>query len=158
MIDRICRKCGNLISHLHRHCRECCKIHSKNYKQKDSAKIKRKVTRQNSKATEYLYEQTPKARYLRAIQSAKRRHKQFDLSLEEFTQIINLPCHYCSKPLNKTGSGLDRKNNEQFYSKENVVPCCGRCNTTFMDNYTYEGKLILAAAIRQCDKLLASLS
>jgi hypothetical protein len=54
--------------------------------------------------------------------------------------------------LNKTGTGLDRKDNKKGYSINNVVPCCGRCNSTFMDNYRYEDRLILAETIKKIDE------
>lgn len=58
---------------------------------------------------------------------------------------------YCGGPLEECGSGLDRKNNDEYYSIETCVPCCGRCNTTFMDLYSYEEKMILAEAIRRIE-------
>ena len=38
------------------------------------------------------------------------------------------PCWYCSGENNKTGSGLDRLNNNTTYTVKNTVPCCRGCN------------------------------
>jgi hypothetical protein len=89
-------------------------------------------------------------RYRSAKASAASRKFTFDLTLEEYAQIIQENvCFYCLGPLNETGSGLDRKDNEPFYSKENCVPCCWPCNITFNSIYTFGEKLMLAKTIRE---------
>jgi len=63
----------------------------------------------------------------------------FNLSKTEFRNLINSECFYCgAKPENKkqrkgmNGSciynGIDRKDNELGYTKQNTVPCCRICN------------------------------
>lgn len=71
--------------------------------------------------------------------SALERNYIFQLSLEEFKNIINQNCHYCSEsPQNRSFStknndsyianGIDRKDNHIGYILENCLPCCIICN------------------------------
>lgn len=71
---------------------------------------------------------------------AAERGIKWNLSNEEFLNLINQPCHYCGKEpevhkkfLNKTGkevkmNGIDRIDSSKDYSPDNCVPCCSRCN------------------------------
>ena len=65
--------------------------------------------------------------------------RSFELSLEEFQNIISQDCHYCGSPPNqfykkkeaKEGmwyNGIDRKDNNMGYVTDNVFPCCKFCN------------------------------
>ncbi len=71
------------------------------------------------------------------------RNLNWNLTIEEFAEITKLPCHYCKveSSLKVKGSkgirvdhglyvanGIDRKDNNKGYSKENVLPCCTKCN------------------------------
>ena len=65
-------------------------------------------------------------------------------------------CHYCGETLRWKqigargifqGYNIDRKDNKIGYVKDNCIPCCGRCNLSRADRFTYEewlqiGKLI----------------
>jgi hypothetical protein len=94
-------------------------------------------------------------RYDTAKKKSQKRNRIFDITFEQYESLIQPnKCHYCNSPLNKTGTGLDRKDNKKGYSIDNVVPCCARCNTTFMDNYQYEERLILAESIRKIDEIV----
>lgn len=75
---------------------------------------------------------------------ALKRNYVFELSLDEFMEIINKPCHYCGTAKSNTwrynkGSvtieynGIDRKDNSKGYIIGNVVSCCGTCNRMKMD-------------------------
>ena len=57
--------------------------------------------------------------------NARRRRLDFRLTKQEFLGIRNQPCRYCGE---SAPSGLDRINNIEGYFKENVAPCCSRCN------------------------------
>jgi len=71
--------------------------------------------------------------------NAKKRGIDWQLTLNEFLELTQGTCHYCgAKPTNEyigtrlNGSyiynGIDRKNNDLGYTKENTVSCCKRCN------------------------------
>lgn len=74
----------------------------------------------NSKYSEYIY-------------SAKIRGIDFNLTVGEFENITNKPCHYCDgysidrNPRSK-GNGIDRKDSHVGYIIENCVPSCATCN------------------------------
>jgi hypothetical protein len=76
--------------------------------------------------------------------SAKARGLTWEISREEFSKIIKLPCYYCGHlPSNiwkaQSGNGdcvyngLDRKDNTLGYILSNVVPCCYVCNRAKKD-------------------------
>lgn len=76
--------------------------------------------------------------FLRYKMDAKKRNKVFELSEEQFLNIVAHPCVYCGKPpsnichLKNFGdfvySGIDRINSEDGYVEGNVAPCCITCN------------------------------
>jgi hypothetical protein len=72
---------------------------------------------------------------------AKKRNLSFELTMEQFKEITQKNCFYCDEePRNffsgksshrnggYTYNGLDRKDNNQGYTLDNAVPCCGKCN------------------------------
>ena len=73
---------------------------------------------------------------------AIKRGISWELSNDEFTKIIQSTCFYCGEQpsngsLAKIGNrlngryiynGIDRKDNREGYTRENVVPCCASCN------------------------------
>lgn len=72
-------------------------------------------------------------------QGAQRRDLVFELSNEEFKELINSPCFYCNRPPTErivgdrlkqpiTANGIDRLDNNKGYTKENSVSCCSICN------------------------------
>lgn len=73
---------------------------------------------------------------------AKRRKIDFLLSKEEFRNLVNGNCFYCSSMHSneyKIGNelyfkynGIDRKNNKIAYIKSNCVSCCKYCNRAKM--------------------------
>lgn len=50
---------------------------------------------------------------------------EFDLSFEEFCDLLSEDCTYCGR---ETCNGLDRVENDQGYLLINSVPCCKSCN------------------------------
>jgi len=75
---------------------------------------------------------------------AKTRGIQFRLTREEVSSLVRKPCFYCDNPagnLKKTKdcpegfryNGIDRCDSNGIYEKNNVVPCCGVCNTAKLD-------------------------
>ncbi len=124
------------------------------HKEQEKEYRERPLVKKQRKEYERGYRETIVGRFKEAIKAAKRRGIGFNLSLDEYTGIVaHACCSYCYRPLNKTGCGLDRKNNAPCYSVKTVLPCCGRCNKVFMDSFSYKEKLMLAETIRQIDKL-----
>lgn len=123
--------------------KEDLKSHNKKYKLEHRKELA-------SKKKEY--ELKSNSRYKQCIRNAKFRNVVFDLSLDQHKELIKTGlCHYCNQSLNKTGGGLDRKDNNTGYLFDNCVSCCGRCNTTFSDNFNYEEKLMLSKTIKEID-------
>lgn len=71
--------------------------------------------------------------------SARLRGYDFELTKEEFREIVTEPCIYCGESLTqskhkKSGNGefrytgIDRYDNSKGYIPSNCVPCCKRCN------------------------------
>ncbi len=77
--------------------------------------------------------------------NATSRHHSFNLTFEEFNNIISKPCHYCGKEprevskelLIKRGdthqptiryNGINRIDPTVGYQVDNCVPCCPTCN------------------------------
>jgi hypothetical protein len=91
-------------------------------------------------------------------QAQKMKHAM-GLTFEQFLEFTKeKQCHYCKDSLiwkefakwktNLGGYNLDRKDNSKGYSKENCVPCCGDCNKTRGDRYTYEKFMVLAPVLQ----------
>lgn len=83
------------------------------------------------------------------VKGAKYRKYSFNLTKEEFGELIFQNCHYCDSPPSNIFSvksknriqtfeketkynGVDRVNNNKGYHKNNCVPCCKTCNTMKM--------------------------
>lgn len=71
---------------------------------------------------------TVEGRFRTAQRSAKRRGLEWNLSFQEYSELVSLCCMYCGGTLPPTGAGLDRKDNTKGYELSNVVPCCTKCN------------------------------
>jgi len=66
----------------------------------------------------------------------------FRMARETFVELIQQDCHYCGSPPSNSQqhnkyqgryepflyNGLDRIDSNKGYTKNNVVPCCKRCN------------------------------
>jgi hypothetical protein len=72
------------------------------------------------------------------IDGARRRGLAFKLNKDDFVLISKQPCHYCGcLPSNRQSlkdnsefvyNGVDRKDSNIGYIKENCLPCCFWCN------------------------------
>ena len=71
------------------------------------------------------YNHSTKGRMTQYRYWAKRRGLVFELSLEEFSLLLDSPCHYCGE---EVALGIDRVDNGVGYTTTNVVPCCEYCN------------------------------
>ncbi len=86
--------------------------------------------------------------YVRSI--AKRKGREWSITREEYAALIASPCYYCGlENTVETGIGLDRLDNGQGYTLENVVSCCGLCNYVRADRFTPEEMLLVGRAVRQ---------
>lgn len=60
---------------------------------------------------------------------ALKKNLDFELTLENYNEIISRECYYCNKQNTKYHkNGIDRKNNNLGYFLNNCVTCCGECN------------------------------
>jgi hypothetical protein len=89
-----------------------------------------------------LGEAAMRHRYTQYKSGAKRRDLCFELSIDEFKVITQENCFYCGSVPQQIAvgggngrcngsyiyNGIDRLDNSVGYTKENSVPCCGRCN------------------------------
>ena len=74
----------------------------------------------------YQYHKQPKYKYARYEYNAIKRGLVFELTIDEFNSFWNTNCSYCNEPIQ--GIGIDRKDNNIGYTKENCIPCCTICN------------------------------
>jgi len=112
-----CNICFSLVSIRWRNnvCNSC---YQKDYRIKNIKRLKE-------------YDCSNDRRFYQSQRVAKRRKIIWQLSLEEYSDLCNKPCHYCSNKLGKivtTGIGLDRINNNLGYIKGNILSCCEMCN------------------------------
>jgi hypothetical protein len=94
---------------------------------------------------------------------AKLRNREFNLSKEEFEQFVRSNCHYCNQKPNRIRldrikgrrvqsishllNGIDRKDSDLGYTKENSLPCCEDCNKG-KRNLSYKSFLGLVKSIQ----------
>ena len=97
-------------------CKECVK----RYRQG----IRKRLSEKNN-----IYAKTVKGKYTHYKSNAKIHNRIFDLSLEQFRDIVSKFCVYCGKPSIKGElNGIDRVDNSKGYVAGNCLPCCKWCN------------------------------
>ena len=86
---------------------------------------------------------------------AKRCGHSFSITYQEFVGFTKIKaCHYCDTLIEwfeygrNIRSNLDRKDNHRGYSFLNCVVCCGSCNRTKGDRFTYEEFMLLAPILK----------
>ena len=72
------------------------------------------------------YKQTPKAKYQKYKDNAKKRNYCFYLTFKQFVSFWQKSCYYCGSEIKTIG--INRKDNNVGYILENCVPCCWSCN------------------------------
>jgi hypothetical protein len=85
-----------------------------------------------TKAATAKYQLKATSRFAKAKRNAVQRHKEWNLTFEEYCSLLEKPCYYCAGELGTTicyGSGLDRLDNTKGYLIDNVVSCCKYCNS-----------------------------
>ncbi len=105
-----------------------------------------------SPIAEKAHKSKPSVRFANGKAAARQHQREWTITLDEFSALIQLPCHYCARPLETTGRGMDRKDTAKGYTLDNVVPCCKRCNGVKMDHFTYAEMVHLSPTIREIDK------
>jgi hypothetical protein len=94
------------------------------------------------------YARTIKGRYRTLKYRAKIKKTKCNITFEQYvTLVTGASCHYCKGPLDQTGCGIDRKDNDKGYEIENISVCCGTCNMIKGSALTYQEALVAIAAI-----------
>lgn len=77
------------------------------------------------------------ARIEKYINRAEAKHISFDLSIDQFVEIVSKPCYLCGmESSDDHNNGIDRFDNDLGYTLDNSKPCCGMCNMIKCDmNY-----------------------
>ena len=60
--------------------------------------------------------------------SASYKKLDFKISMEEFEELVRLPCNYCGIIEDKGFNGIDRLCSKEPYIQSNCVSCCEMCN------------------------------
>jgi len=117
-------------------CKECTYLRTKPYLKKWYQKNKIKqlqvgkkyYKKNNEKRKKYQqnYNLKPEKRYKKYIEGAKIRNITFDLTFNQFMTFWEKPCSYCGNKI-KTIE-LDRMENNQGYTINNIISCCLICN------------------------------
>jgi hypothetical protein len=111
---------------------------------------------ERGKARFDAYNRRPKGRYRTGKQNAIKRNIPFHITLEEYEILIQSEtCSYCMGPLDEAGLGLDRKNNAIPYQMDNVVTCCGECNSIKGKHLSHDEMVVIAATIKALRKISA---
>ena len=84
------------------------------------------------------WRRTLKGKYSELKSDCNRKKLKTDLTFEEYCDIVSNKCEYCGSDLAEAGHGLDKKNSELGYTKDNIVPCCWECNRIKTNLLTYE--------------------
>lgn len=96
--------------------------------------------RKDNKEKISKYALTEVQRFNSAKSQSKRRKKVWELSFEEYCNIIKDPCYYCNGVLGKVthAIGIDRIDSSIGYVKGNVLSCCYTCNRVKGDIFTVQ--------------------
>jgi hypothetical protein len=60
--------------------------------------------------------------------SAATKQLNFEITKEEYTVLVKMPCYYCGILQEKGFNGIDRLDSGKEYIKDNCVSCCTMCN------------------------------
>lgn len=155
---------------LQSYCKDCSKKYFKTYRNKHKKRIdkyQKDWKKRNSEKT-LLYvnnwrERNPEKikqewkNYAKnnperiAFNAAKTRIKKknlpFELTFEQFSLILHLPCKYCGKK-EKIINSVDRIDSSKGYVITNIQPICFKCNIIKMDT-NHEGFVNKIVAIYQ---------
>lgn len=104
-------------------CRSCQKQYSLKHYHANKAKYGKMQS---------TYRRTVNGLFNKAKSQAVDRNLSWSITLEQYKNLRDQNCSYCSQPLPPAGVGLDRINSDKGYVLSNVVPCCSMCNSVKM--------------------------
>ena len=87
---------------------------------------RREQQRQSQRRKSEKHNLTPLRKFSTYKHSAKEKGREFSITREQFMELWQKPCYYCAAPIKTIG--IDRVNNENGYTAENIVSCCSLCN------------------------------
>lgn len=136
-------------------CSVCLSLHTEEMRKKayltrlssETYRIKRRDYVSKNREKIWLQNAALPNRYARSKSNAKSRGLDWNISLEEYSSFLALPCTYCNKMHDSIGIGLDRLDNAKGYEPNNVVPACGVCNISRGDYLTHEEMQVFMKAI-----------
>ena len=158
--DKFCNK-GHDISIVGRYvngqCKECKRIYRLEHKNKATEYWKQYRIDNRSELLLKKRENNKKLKnrfsHLRA--EARNRYLSCNLSFDQYVSIISNFCHYCKVSLsNRAASSLDRIDNLRGYEIDNVLPCCGDCNSLRGDRLTVTETEVVVKALLEYRKSL----
>lgn len=97
--------------------------------------------------------------------SAMNRGLAWSISKKFFANLIRSNCYYCNAPpsnvYQRKGrrnpiffyTGIDRLNNNKGYTKDNVAPCCSKCNKLKSNLLTAEQAKVVIKALLEYNSL-----
>ncbi len=123
----------------------------KQYYQEHAEECRKRSKRNKEEKPEYYraWIRTTARRYRNARSTAKRRNKEFTITLEEYTNLVSMDCYYCNGYFGKVevGSGLDRIDSDKGYEPGNCCSCCVICNRLKQAVFTQEETKLAIQAI-----------
>jgi len=141
-------------------CKECAKAYHRAFEKKPEQRRRKKKYHEIYKETEsYKFSMTTqnkkrytsiKGRYSALIKRCKKIRREMSLTLQQFTDLCDLPCIYCNGLLcDKTiaGCNLDRIDNTKGYTPDNVQPCGSFCNSVRSNNLSVKEMHLVAQVL-----------
>lgn len=163
VLEKLCTECKQIKSSesfykdsrkkngLQSRCKQCQAKRDKNRTDKEKRKIQkhnwwiknreknlilRRKWRENNK--DYFKKYHEKHQFETYVKSSKDRKLLFDLTRQQFNEIVCKSCFYCGEfSKGKNYCGIDRIDSSKGYTIDNVVSCCTQCNYTKLD-YTQQ--------------------
>ena len=137
----VCKECGRGIDEVpfgsktqngkryYRHtCKDCSNAGRAERDTRESLQVREKRYREKSSQQRKDLQNVERWVYQDCLGSDKKHGflAQFDLTREFIRNLIADGCQYCGEA--EIRIGLDRIDNDRGHSKDNVIPCCIRCN------------------------------
>ena len=91
----------------------------------------RKVEDNRRRDRNYAFEKklNPLKHFREYADGAAKKNVEFNITIEEFTEVVIKPCYYCKKYNENEVLGIDRIDSFKGYVKGNILPACETCNT-----------------------------